>query len=828
MKKQVGSLLFDKLNVFQIFGANTGVGKTVASTALGRHIMPAQGLVYLKPVQTGSIDSFDATHIRRFLTNATQKTLFPYNYPVSPHLAARYGGRHPCDDDTILQAIHDELRAEAKNTTDWVLIETAGGVLSPAPSGSLQADLYRPLRLPVLLVGDSRLGGIGSTISAWESLRIRGFDVDGLILFKDDIYENSDYLVEHFRRQDHGISIALIDPPPPPCSDDVLDQFNMGRYYDKQAKSKSLGTFKSDILRKQEQRKKKLKALSHRAHESIWHPFLQHTERNPENILAIDSAYGDHFQAVVPSKDLGSKGTSILKPAFDGSASWWTQGLGHGNPDLALTAAYAAGRYGHVMFANAAHEPAVALAETMLTHNKALKPLGMRSRKKTRAFYSDNGSTAMEVAVKMGLKAAAKRYGWGPDDRIEVVGLKDSYHGDTIGAMDCSEGNIYNEKVEWYSGRGHWLGYPRVAMKKGKWVISPPAGTEDIYGPPQEFHDLREVFNITDRQETMKTYREVILKMLNHLVSQGHKLGALIMEPVILGAGGMNFVDPAFQYALYSAAVKVQQHKTALQESAHDTVSAEEHGELEQNGLELDERDWTGMPIITDEVFTGIYRLGHFSSSGMIRIRPDISVYAKLLTGGVVPLAVTLASESIYSAFLSNDKSDALLHGHSYTAHAIGCEVALKALDEYRTFDEDVAEGEKGSKGGRWLPYKKEWNAHMLEKSDTLKNKRWFSRTRAWSMWSHDFVHKLSYRDDVEGVFALGSVLAIELKDPEGGGYASKASIGIRDKLLEGILEFNQAVHSRVLGNVLYFMASLTTTPETISAVQTQIEKALG
>ncbi|KAF2219935.1 pyridoxal phosphate-dependent transferase [Elsinoe ampelina] len=828
MKKQVGSLLFDKLNVFQIFGANTGVGKTVASIALSRHLHAKEGaLLYLKPVQTGSGDSFDARHVKRHMWDARQKTLFSYGYPVSPHLAARYGSSKACDDDTILQAIHKELCAEAKQRTDWVLIETAGGVLSPAPSGSLQADLYRPLRLPVLLVGDSRLGGIGSTISAWESLRIRGFDVDGLILFKDEIYENSDYLIDHFRRQDHSMSVAVLDPPPPQCSDDTLDQFNMRRYYDKQTKSESLGTFKSDIHRKLEQRREKLNSLSERAHQSIWHPFLQHTERNPENILAIDSAYGDHFQAVVPSKDLGPVGTSILKPAFDGSASWWTQGLGHGNPELALTAAYAAGRYGHVMFANAAHEPAVALAETMLTRNNTMGQTNARNKKQTRAFYSDNGSTAMEVAVKMGLKAAAKRYGWGPEDRIEIVGLKDSYHGDTIGAMDCSEGNIYNEKVEWYSGRGHWLDYPRVAMKKGKWVVSPPAGTEDIYGPPQEFQELQDVFNISDRRETTKKYREVILKMLNHLVRQGHKLGALIMEPVILGAGGMNLVDPVFQYALYKAAVEVRQQKTPLEESTLETISAEEDEELEQNGLELDGRDWNGMPIITDEVFTGIYRLGHFRSSNMIGIVPDISVHAKLLTGGVVPLAVTLASESIYSAFLSNDKSDALLHGHSYTAHAIGCEVALKALNDYRTFDEDVAEGKAGTKVGRWTPYKRDWKAEGREFNGRSERLRFYN-SRVWSLWSRGFVTELSHRDDIEGVFALGSVLAIELKDPEGGGYASKASIGIRDKLLEGIPGVNQAVHSRVLGNVLYFMASLTTTPETISAVQAQIEKALG
>ncbi|KAF4556261.1 Aminotransferase class-III-like protein 3 [Elsinoe fawcettii] len=822
MKKQVGSLLFDKLNVFQIFGANTGVGKTVASTALAKNIRDRkQRLLYLKPVQTGSDRSADVTHLRRFVPDIQHKTLFKWEQPVSPHLAARYGGPPHADGD-ILTAVHEAIVAEASDgDARWALIETAGGVLSPGPSGTLQADLYRPLRLPALLVGDSRLGGIGSTISAYESLFLRGYDVHGIILFRDQIYENSDYLVEHFRRHKIDLPIALLEPPPAESSDEALDTFNMLRYYERQGKDGGLRHFNEILQRNMSTYRNNLKKLPTRAHEIIWHPFLQHTERKPENILAIDSAYGDYFQTVTG----GKKNQSLLKPAFDGSASWWTQGLGHGNPELALTAAYAAGRYGHVMFANAAHEPAVALAERLIGRTQDGRP---QTTRPSRVFYSDNGSTAMEVAVKMALKASTKRYGWDPNDRIEIVGLKDSYHGDTIGAMDCSEGNIYNEKVEWYSGKGHWFDYPKVAMKKGKWVVTAPPGAEDVYGPPEEFENLRDIFDFSLRKSKLKSYTEVISKMLDHLISRGHKLGALIMEPVILGAGGMNLVDPAFQKALADSARAVHQECLPSQ-SFQETILTSKNDGNQQVDVVVDALDWSGIPVITDEVFTGMYRLGRLRSSSLVGLRPDISVYAKLLTGGIIPLAVTLASESIYSAFLSDDKSDALLHGHSYTAHAIGCQVALKALDDYHAFDGPPAVSAAESKmRGHWIPFKRAWH---VDTEDTLFDQSKSSRPPNgwfWSMWSQDFLIEISHRDDVEGAFALGSVLAIEMKDPQGGGYASKASIGIRDKLLQGMPEFNEAVHCRVLGNVLYFMSSLTTTPETISAVQTQIKHALG
>lgn len=153
------------------------------------------------------------------------------------------------------------------------------------------------------------------------------------------------------------------------------------------------------------------------------------------------------------------------------------------------------------------------------------------------------------------------------------------------------------------------------------------------------------------------------------------------------------------------------------------------------------ENTWIGLPVIFDEVFTGLYRLGRLTSSSFLQTYPDISVHAKLLTGGLLPLSTTLASDSVFQAFLGEEKKDALLHGHSYTAHAVGCSVAVASIRSLIEFDN----------AGSWEQAKKGW-ARMNEEATV------------WSLWSQEFVTKVSGLPKVEGVWALGSVLAIHLK----------------------------------------------------------------
>jgi len=161
--------------------------------------------------------------------------------------------------------------------------------------------------------------------------------------------------------------------------------------------------------------------------------------------------------------------------------------------------------------------------------------------------------------------------------------------------------------------------------------------------------------------------------------------------------------------------------------------------------------------VIFDEVFTGLYRLGRFSAASFLQTAPDISVHAKLLTGGLLPLCATVASNGIFEAFLGDEKSDALLHGHSYTAHPIGCHVANVSLEQMANLDHSV--------------FKKKWINDQTGKergetaNDANTKENWM-----WSMWSKKTVEALSFHPKVDHVIAIGSVLAISLVDNSGAG----------------------------------------------------------
>lgn len=191
-------------------------------------------------------------------------------------------------------------------------------------------------------------------------------------------------------------------------------------------------------------------------------------------------------------------------------------------------------------------------------------------------------------------------------------------------------------------------------------------------------------------------------------------------------------------------------------------------------------------------------------------------MHAKLLTGGLVPLCTTLASESIFGTFSkSQDKTDALLHGHSYTAHPIGCQVAVESLRQMVELEQcghwDWA------KSNGWID-----NLQYFSSNKTVVNHR------VWSVWPLDLVDHLSQQTGrVMGAWALGSVLAIHLKDHDTG-YVSNAAVSLRNALIDGEgLGDNDAsgpqgswnVHCRVLGNVLYLMAGQITTKSSVDDI---------
>ncbi|KAM0336327.1 hypothetical protein ACHAPQ_004259 [Fusarium lateritium] len=767
----VPALLWRSLRVHQVYGANTDVGKTIFSTVLCNSAAKSgERTWFLKPISTGAPHEADSwygnsnLHIQRYAPSTTHETLFQYDIPCSPHIAAKVSGKPVPSDEAVLARIHDSVSQSASQGPGWLFLETAGGVHSPGPSGTPQADLYAPLRAPVILVGDSKLGGISQTISAYESLRMRGHNIESILLFQDMKYENYQYLQEYFTKQG-GIPVDTIPEPPARLGDEKDDIEQMKEYY----ASLSNGNVQhvlEGLDKRGKERIARLESLSEKASKHIWYPFTQQKLVSADTISAIDSAHGDYFQV------LNKTSQNLLQPAFDGSASWWSQGLGHANSRLTLAAAYAAGRYGHVMFAEAIHEPALALAEMLLK--------GAQNPRFSRVFYSDNGSTGCEVAVKMALRSARLRYGWGPNDGVHILGLKGSYHGDTIGAMDCAEPCVYNEKIEWYEGKGYWFDYPTIQCVKGEWVVQVPEGLRDDLGQDCHLKSISEVFNLDSRLKTeqYRKYEHYIEGVLKKLQAAGRKFGALMMEPIILGAGGMLFVDPLFQRALV------------------DVVRRSPH--LFGNGDTPDPLSWSGLPVVFDEVFTGLYRLGRFSAASFLGTDPDIAVNAKLLTGGLVPLCTTMASEAIFDAFKSDDKSDALLHGHSYTAHAVGCQVAVESVKEMQSMEST----------GTWEWAEKDWE------------------TQAWSVWSRNFVNTVSHDPQVLGVWALGSVLAISLRDDDGVGYKSLAAKKLQTHLREGTGSWN--AHSRVLGNVFYAMASQKTSRQSLEELQGLLLGALA
>ncbi|KAM0328630.1 hypothetical protein ACHAQA_005042 [Verticillium albo-atrum] len=750
----LSGLLWRHLRVHQVYGANTDVGKTIFTTILCNataKLYNRERTAYLKPVSTGPANEADSSY------------------------------------DALRRSIHEYALKRAALGPGWLFLETAGGVHSPGPTGTPQVDLYAPLRLPTVLVGDSKLGGISQTIAAYESLKLRGLDVEAVLLFQNATYENHMYLKDYFREH-AGIPVETVSAPPDRHEDPRSDHRALSAYYEQESSGETVRGVLDNLDLRGKSRIARLESMPESASKNIWYPFTQQKLLTPDRISVIDSANGDYFQVLSPAASSPRNENGLLQPAFDGSASWWTQGLGHGNPRLTLAAAYAAGRYGHVMFAEAIHEPALALAETLLK--------GMGNPRLARVFYTDNGSTGCEVAVKMALRAARVRYGWAANEKMEILGLKGSYHGDTIGTMDCSEPSVFNEKVEWYQGKGFWFDYPSIWCRDGQWVVDTPEALQKDLGPGAKFESLSDVFDLSSRTQTQayEAYKRYFRTVLERLHKEGgRKFGGLMLEPVVLGAGGMILVDPLYQKALVDV----------VRSSAHlfgdaATSSTDEHG-------------WEGLPVIFDEVFTGLYRLGRFSSSSLLQTPADISVHAKLLTGGLLPLSTTLASESIFNAFASDDKSDALLHGHSYTAHAVGCQVALESLDQLQSMD----------KNGTWDWAKK----NKGQKKQGLAAESTFPGI-TWSMWSDEFVNSLSKQTDrVAGAWALGSVLTISMRSDDGVGYTSKASAMLQACLRDGKGSWD--VHTRVLGNVLYVMTGQTTEKEAVRDMEGLIQRAL-
>jgi adenosylmethionine-8-amino-7-oxononanoate aminotransferase len=308
-----------------------------------------------------------------------------------------------------------------------------------------------------------------------------------------------------------------------------------------------------------------------RAH--VWHPYTPHaTAPPPVPIVRAEGAYL-----------YDDRGRAIL----DAISSWWVTLHGHAHPVIAEAIAKQAGRLEQVIFAGFTHEPAAALAAELV----ARLPAGL-----TRVFYSDNGSTAVEAALKL-----AFQY-WHNLGRPRplIAALEHAYHGDTFGAMSASARGLFTAP----------------------------------FGP-----QLFEVIRLPDPTEG-----DTVLALRELLDTRKDELAAVIVEPLLLGAGGMRMWQPE-----------------TLRELRQLTRDA-------------------GVLLIADEVLTGFGRTGPLFACEYAGISPDVICLSKGLTGGFLPLGATVATEAIFSAFLSQDRRHTFFHGHSYTANPLACAAARASL----------------------------------------------------------------------------------------------------------------------------------------------------
>ncbi len=315
-------------------------------------------------------------------------------------------------------------------------------------------------------------------------------------------------------------------------------------------------------------------SLSQRDQQHIWHPYTPMKLRptaiglvRGEGALLFDENDNSYIDAV---------------------SSWWVNLHGHAHPAIAKAIYAQASTLAHCMFAGLTHEPAVQLAEDVL----AVLPHNMR-----KIFYSDNGSCATEIAIKMALQAFHNQ----GQSRRTIVALEGSYHGDTFGAMAASERGLFTTPFN----------------DKLFDVAFIPVPTTD-----QAQRSLDALLHILDKND----------------------VAALIVEPLVQGAAGMQMHNAKALDALFKAA------------HAH------------------------GAYVIADEVMTGFGRTGTLFACEQLTEAPDFMCLSKGLTGGTLPLAITACTQPVYDAFYSDNLTHAFYHGHSYTANPIACAAAVTSL----------------------------------------------------------------------------------------------------------------------------------------------------
>jgi adenosylmethionine-8-amino-7-oxononanoate aminotransferase len=386
------------VNDFIILGADTDAGKT--TFALLWLSAFADGWEYWKPVETGDSDTAKVT---RLVPGATvHAPVRRYSSPVAPPLAARMEGASI----PAARAIASSMPHASIAGRD-VVIETFGSPYSPLNEGELQIALIRELDRPCVLVTSTSLGAIGRTLQCLAALRVEGIAPVAVIL----IGRRDEFAAEQIAKQG-GIPVVALDPPAEWTPGGVaasaarqIDRLNQVRTLVERVRHPSSPA-----------------ALLADDRRSVWHPYTP--------LLGADEPL-----ACVGAKDEFLR-LADGRRVIDAISSWWTILHGHRHPVLMQALAEASGTIDHVMFAGVTHRPAVELADLLL---------GTMPWAGGRVFYSDNGSTAVEVALKMAHQYWQHR---GETGRRRFVGFEHGYHGDTFGAMAVSRDPVFFGRFE--------------------------------------------------------------------------------------------------------------------------------------------------------------------------------------------------------------------------------------------------------------------------------------------------------------------------------------------------------------------------------------------
>jgi len=405
---------------------------------------------------------------------------------------------------------------------------------------------------------------------------------------------------------------------------------------------------------------------------NIWHPYTQEALDGPA--IKIDRGEGAWLYT--------TDGHRLL----DGISSWWVNTHGHGHPLIAEAIAKQARRLEHVIFAGFTHQPAEELSERLGT---------IVPRLLSRLFFSDNGSTAVEVALKI---AVQYWHNSGRPEKRRIVALQNAYHGDTIGAMSVSADSPFTSSFESLRLRVSRIGNPE---------------------------EMRQV-----------------------LAQNDGEIAALIVEPLIQAAGGM---------IVHSVDFLKQLRELCTQ-----------HGVL----------------FIADEVFTGFGRTGKMFACDVAGIVPDLMCLSKGLTGGFLPLAVTLCTEKIYEAFYSVDRSRTFFHGHSYSGNPLGCAAANASL---KIFEMEPV----------------------------------FERIAAIEVIHRERMPELAKKTGVIDARILGTIAAVELRAADAG-YLSR----LRSQLYAFFIE--SGVLLRPLGNVVYVVPPYVVTADELHHIYDVIGKSVA